>query len=76
MLGNQLLSRPEVPRLVARRALLFCHQHVEKVVDYDRHLDAINRGELPPILRRPSVRLSPRSIDFFASGLAVARCGW
>ena len=52
MLSNQLLSRPEVPRLVANHALLAGHQHVEGVVDHDRHLDAINRGEHPPILRQ------------------------
>ena len=51
MLGNQLLSRAEVPRLVANHALLAGHQHVQEVVDHDRHLDAINRGEHAPILR-------------------------
>jgi hypothetical protein len=52
MLSNQLLSRAEVPRLVASHALLAGHQHVEEVVDHDRHLDAINRGEHTPILRQ------------------------
>ena len=56
MLSNQLLSRAEVPRLVANHALLAGHQHVEEVVDHDRHLDAINRGEHTPILRRRPAR--------------------
>jgi hypothetical protein len=53
MLSNQLLRRAEVPRLVASHALLTGHQHVEEVVDHDRHLDTINRGEHTPILRQP-----------------------
>ena len=56
MLGNQLISRAEVPRLVANHALLAGHQHVEVVVDHDRHLDAINRGEHRPILRQHPAR--------------------
>src|SRR2546421_11789660 len=52
MLSNQLLSRAEVPRLVANHALLAGHQHVKEVVDHDRHLDTINRGEHAPILRQ------------------------
>src|SRR5437764_2320597 len=56
MLSNQLLSRAEVPRLVANHALLAGHQHVKEVVDHDRHLDAINRGEHAPILRQQPAR--------------------
>src|SRR5438552_16656373 len=56
MLSNQLLSRAEVSRLVANHALLAGHQHVKEVVDHDRHLDAINRGEHAPILRQQPTR--------------------
>ena len=56
MLSNQLLRRAEVPRLVASHALLAGHQHVEEVVDHDRHLDTINRGEHTPILRQRPAR--------------------
>ena len=59
MLSNQLLSRAEVPRLVANHVLLAGHQHVEEVVDHDRHLDAINRGEHAPILRQQPARANP-----------------
>ena len=61
MLSNQLLSRAEVPRLVANHALLAGHQHVEEVVDHDRHLDTINRRQHTPILRQqpPLPRASP-----------------
>src|SRR5207248_9313294 len=56
MLSNQLLSRAEVPRLVANHTLLAGHQHVKEVVDHDRHLDAIHRGEHAPILRHQPAR--------------------
>jgi hypothetical protein len=52
MLSNQLLTRREVPRLVASYPLLAGHQQIEEVVDHDRHLDAINRREHAPILRQ------------------------
>jgi hypothetical protein len=60
MLSNQLLSRAEVPRLVANHALLAGHQHVEEVVDHDCDFDAINRREHALILRQqpaPSIQL-------------------
>ena len=52
MLGNQLLGRAEVRRLVASHALLAGYKQVEEVVDHDRHLDAVNRSEHTPILRQ------------------------
>ena len=55
MLCHQLLSRTKVPRLVASHTLLAGHQHVEEIVNHDRHLDTINGGEHTPILRpRPA----------------------
>ena len=60
MLSNQLLSRAEVPRLVANHALLAGHQHVEEVVDHDCDFDAINGREHALILRQqpaPSIQL-------------------
>jgi hypothetical protein len=60
MLSNQLLRRAKIPRLIASHALLAGHQQVEIVVDHNRHLDAINRGEHTPILRQQP---SPANAD-------------
>ena len=57
MLGDQMLRRSEVLRLVANHALLARHQHVKEVVDHDRHLDAINRNEHEPIVRLANLHL-------------------
>src|ERR1700759_1332593 len=74
MPSHKLLIRAEVPRLVTNHPLLASHQQIEEVVDHDRHLDAINRGEHTPILRQPGLG-SPRpgAIGREDRGWALAR---
>ncbi len=55
MLGNQMLGRAEVPRLVANHVLFARHEQVEEVVDHHRDFDAINGRQHEPILRRVSM---------------------
>jgi hypothetical protein len=76
MLSNQLLSRAEVSRLVASYALLAGHQHVEEVVDHDRHLDTLNRGEHTSILRqRPPAPTKLTTETRHRSRCMSPRCG-
>ena len=73
MLGNQMRSLAEVPRLIANHALLARYEQVEVVVDHNRHLDAVNRGEHEAIVRLANLHLTRRTRHAGSCPLPLAR---